>query len=68
MAQQHVHDFPTEEPPTFPQRTSSGGMIKSTVIRAMAEIYTADKKAHAALDRLIEMARTTPSQRLRAAK
>jgi hypothetical protein len=66
---QPQHQFPIDDPPTFPQRSPSGGLIKTTVIRAMAEIYTANKLAHGALDRLIEVCRTMPpSHRQHAAK
>jgi hypothetical protein len=52
--------FPLDEPPTLPQRTSSGGVIKVGVIRAMAEVHTATKGAIAKLDALIDLALSMP--------
>ena len=56
MTSRFVSEFPLEEPPTMPHRTVSGGILKGTVIRAMAQQQEAFNACNRKLDELIVLA------------
>jgi hypothetical protein len=58
MGEGKVIQFPLDDPPTLPHRTTSGHQIKPQVIRALQEQGNAERKCHDALDALIQLVRS----------
>lgn len=51
-------EFPLEEPPTLPHRSTSGAVIKAPVMKAFQSQSTAERACNTALDRLINLVRS----------